>query len=218
MFHLDFDGTKRAILSTLGMTGWWEVATAEAVKRWPLDTDPMVKHRRIDIDLSNGSKLSYFDPRNFGTFKVVEYSEMKRKLTELGPDILMPEKLWNSIAFPEFFARARRFGRSLTLAEGLLNQRIACGCGNYIRADAMYLAGLAPQRKLAELTDMELRRIWIAMNSIALASLLNKDVLTSEGMFKNLCYHRKMSPNGNPTVSYKDKNNRTVWWCPMEQA
>lgn len=170
-----------AALSTLGMTGEWCAVHAPFT--------------RIELTLTGaGEQTLYFnDPRNFGTFKVVSYTEMRRKFAELGPDIMTSKNMWGTIAFPDFKARIARFGKTLTLAEGLLDQRIVSGAGNYIRADAMFLARMSPHRPISGLSDDELRLIWHAMHTIAVSSYANvhpEDMVNPDRRFEHLCYGR----------------------------
>lgn len=205
-----------AVLSTLGMTGWW-VVLKEKDHEWD-------KYRRIELQFDDGTVAAFFDPRNFGTFRVVSFAESKRKQAELGPDILTPKELWASIALPDFIKRVRRFGKNMELAETLLDQRIVSGCGNYIRADAMYLARFSPHRVVAAMRDDELKKIWVAMHTIAAHSFLDKEPPTefgkepNDGTFINICYGREMTPTGGKVESFSDSNGRTVWYSPEEQT
>jgi endonuclease-8 len=194
-----------AALSTLGMTGEWCAQMAP-----PTDA-------RIELTLTGaGEQTLYFnDPRNFGTFKVVSYVEMRRKLAELGPDIMVASNLWGAIAIPEFKARITRFGKALTLAEGLLDQRIVSGVGNYIRSDAMFLARMSPHRPISGLSDDELRTIWHAMYTIAVSSYANVhpgDMVNPNSHFEHLCYgHEELE-------SYHDKHGHVVFYNKEIQA
>lgn len=219
VFHLRGD-EPFAVLSTLGMTGWW-VVLDKPDHEWD-------KYRRIELQLSDGTVAAFFDPRNFGTFKVVSHAEAKRKQAELGPDILTASSHWASIAMPDFLARVRRFGKNQTLAEALLDQRIISGCGNYIRADAMYLARLSPHRPMLELSEAELKKIWHAAHIIAVHSSLNEAppyemepfplARVSGKEFVNLCYGREETPSGGAVESFIDAGGRTVWYSPQEQS
>lgn len=201
VFELEGDD---AILSTLGMTGWWEP---------DYFMDPAFdKYKRIELLFTDGSRAVFFDPRNFGTFKVVTTKEVKRKKAELGVDIFSSAELDEVLNFPEFEARAKRFGKSQTVAEATLDQRIACGCGNYIRADAMHLMGISPHRLLSSLSQSELRALFVSMRIIAIASYV------SDGSYDTVIYGREVSPKGNEIAAFLDKNGRNVWWCPAEQA
>lgn len=211
VFHLlGKDNEPFAVLSTLGMTGWWFV-----------DIDINLdagEHKRIELTFVDGSTAAFFDPRNFGTFKVVSYAEMKRKIAELGPDVLSDPRLLASYTFTEFIERVKRFGKNQTISEGLLDQRLAAGCGNYIRADSMYLGRFSPHRFIATLSDQELQQLWRSISQIARSSFLNLHPITLAPGFKNLCYGQTVGVSGNKIETFVDKSSRTVWWCPEEQT
>lgn len=195
-----------AALSTLGMTGWWYRG---------VDTTSL-RHRRIELKLDDGSFLVFVDQRNFGTFKVTSWVMAKAKQAELGPDILTPTSLW-SIAFPEFVARVQRFARRATVAEALLDQRIAAGVGNYIRADAMHLASLSPHRPMIGLHETELMKLWETLHLIATCAYEDRHPTLPNTGYSNLCYGQKTGLKGGTIETYEDKHGRTVWYCPTEQ-
>lgn len=208
--HLDQGGTALAVLSTMGMSGWWFTLREEL----PPD---LTRHLRIQLHLEGGLTAAFVDARNFGTFKVVSYTELKRKLGELGPDILTEAHLWAAIALPELHQRVKRFGGDLTVAEGLLDQRITAGCGNYIRADALYLARLSPHRQLSGLSLEMLNRLWTSLSTVGRHAYRDQHVLR-QGAFDTLVYGKTRSPTDRPVASFTDRNDRTVWWSPEEQT
>ena len=200
------DGERFAVLSTMGMTGWWHVG------------DPVRSHLRILLDF-DGTFASFQDQRNFGTFKIVSLAEVKRKKAELGADILTERHLWESLAIPEFKARLTKFAKRMSLAEAILDQRIAAGCGHYIRADAMYLASLSPHRKAIDLSDKEIRLIWECMHHVAVCALQDRHPSSPEPRaFQNVCYGRSADDYGHSIEFYTDATGRTVWWCPAVQS
>ena len=215
IFHLQDSNGPFAVLSTLGMTGWWALNSGAH------------RHARIKIVLDNDQELVFTDVRNFGTFKVVSYQEMRRKVAELGPDILTLPPLWHSVTLPHFFERVAKYGKKQTLAEGLLDQRIAAGCGNYIRADAMWLARFSPHRPISEMSPVELKLMWRALYEIGTAATLDlrpptfldadpHEQSAVQG-YQNLVYGQKQSHFGGVVQSFSDKHGRTVWWSPREQ-
>jgi DNA-formamidopyrimidine glycosylase len=193
------------VLSTLGMTGWWEPNYNSS-----LEFD---KYKRILLEFTNGSSAMFYDPRNFGTFKLVTPNELEKKLKTLGPDILSDESRWDTECLPEFYRRMKRFGKRQTIAEALLDQRISSGCGNYIRADALYLARLSPHLNAASLREEELKAIWRSMHVIARAALYDYHPMDITARFDNLVYGKKVTDRGHVVEHYIDKRNRRVWYC-----
>lgn len=196
------------IMSTLGLTGEWLVNPDESV----------VKHLRIRITLDDGTRLCFADQRNFGTFKIAEAAEIRRKQAEIGPDIMWRITEYTTHVLPVLKERIARFGTDMNVAEATLDQRFFGGCGNYIRADAMYLARISPHQKLYRLDDQDLYRLWVAMHQVGTASFHGHHVLKQNSTFENLCYGRELSIDGHKVHTYQDKNGRTVHWCPSYQT
>jgi len=214
-------GNKFSALSTLGMTGFWT-------------PDSRFKYKRLEFKFSDGSQVGYHDPRNFGTFKIVSTEQAQKKLNELGPDILDVQLSNRTELLKQFISRIERYGKNHTLATALLDQRIAAGSGNYIRADAMYLAELSPHLEVHTLDHDRLKRVWTALTEIGEAVELNRyPRLFLLGVsnrlaelsqrvpvfdeYQHLVYYQQTSPFGTPVTSYRDKNKRTVWYAPEEQ-
>lgn len=78
------------------------------------------------------------------------------RLATLGPDILPYE---GPDAFDAGAFRRRLLQDTFadwTIGAALLNQRIAAGIGNYLRADMLFACRLDPWRRVADLTDADL--------------------------------------------------------------
>lgn len=193
-------------LSTLGMAGWWEHQAPSL---------PTPKYARLRLSLARGGELTYLyfvDPRNFGTFKLATSAGLNAKLAELGPDILEHAAIPTSA-----IDRLQRYGRKKTIAEVMLDQRIFCGVGNYLRADGMYQAGIDPRTPALELSRRDLGYLWHYTHVVANAALYDRGVGGFTSFFVNPCYGRKVDNHNNLIESYEDRNGRTVWWCPAKQ-
>ena len=110
---------------TLGMTGQW--------------SDQRTKHTRIKIQTSTNNSVYYNDQRNFGTIKFVYGpNKLKKKLQALGPDMLTED------LGPDEFVSCLRRKESWNITKALMDQTVIAGVGNYIKAEALWLAGLNP--------------------------------------------------------------------------
>ena len=136
------------------------------------------------------------------------------KLKTLGCDILDPTE-----KFEEFLEKIRKKKKNIEIGKILLDQKITCGCGNYIRADALYLAKISPLRKILDLDNKEIKKIWKALQKIAFFNysvklglknkiinsndmvLLNRSVIygLDEDYYKNKVIKQKL---GDRTVHY----------------
>ncbi|CAM6003616.1 unnamed protein product [Sphagnum balticum] len=92
--------------------------------------------------------MVFNDPRHFGTIKFThKKADLDAKLKELG---------WDPLAYPydthERFITSRLASAKYankTIGEVLMNQSLFAGVGNYIRAEALYEAGISPWRAMS---------------------------------------------------------------------
>jgi formamidopyrimidine-DNA glycosylase len=197
------------VLSTLGMAGHWN-----------FNAKP--KHLRLTLAVQkmgeSGPNLLYFsDPRNFGTFKLVSKKAAQAKLNELGPEVMH-----ENTPPPIFWERLERFGRKKTVAEVLLDQRVFCGVGNYIRADAAWHAQIDPRRPVSSLEEREWTSLWMSCWHIANCARQDIDPVNHHstrpgGGFQHGCYGQDVTPFGDKVERYTDANGRTVHWAPAYQ-
>lgn len=91
--------------------------------------------------------LYFNDIRHFGTLKFVNSAKAHtKKLASLGPDMLTAPPLWRA-----FMSQLLK-KPDVTLAEVLMNQSVISGVGNYVKAEALYLAELSPHRRVDSLS------------------------------------------------------------------
>jgi DNA-formamidopyrimidine glycosylase len=199
-----FKGSEKVVFNTLGMTGSWS---------------NVARNARVRFRTSEGD-LYFNDHRNFGTVKVTDRAELKKKLLTLGPDMLNEE-----VSPEEFTAQLCKVPRA-TLAEALMNQKIVSGVGNYLKADSLWLARLSPHRLVSQCSDEQLRALCEAITSTIRTAYLNggSTILTykgfdgEEGKHRMLVYGRKTDPNGEEVVPQETKDGRTTWWVPRVQV
>lgn len=210
-------------INTLGLTGSWSLSSVAN------------KHVRFYLTFRSGHSINFCDQRNFGTFKLTFRSEVEKKLKELGEEPLVWAFNNSSVlhqsssalsAVPEkFLDSVKQLGKSRTVAEVMLDQAIFCGVGNYVRADACYLAGINPTRGIETLSETELRTLFLQCARVTFAAYHNVHVsdidqrsYAGTRMFENVCYQQKRSIHDSQIVSYKDPTGRTMWWCPSHQS
>lgn len=133
------------LFNTLGMSGRW--------------TSKNEKHNNIEFCFSN--KIYFNDYRNFGTFKYQNMEQLNKKLNELGPDILED---FNKIEL--FKKRLERKRDDTLIGNALLDQKVASGCGNYLRAEVLYESKISPFRKIRNLKENEKEILWKNLTKI----------------------------------------------------
>ncbi len=98
-------------------------------------------HDHVVFHMSSGARISFNDPRRFGSMKIVPRAQMDQEplLRALGP-----EPLGNAFD-AAMLARACR-GKKTSLKAALLDQKIVAGLGNIYVCEALHRARLSPRR------------------------------------------------------------------------
>lgn len=129
----------------LGMSGRFSVARAgrrpRVLGEYEYDTGDSSAHDHVVFHLSGGTTVTYNDPRRFGLMTLVDEAAMDESphFHGLGPEPLGPDFT------VEYLARMAR-GRATDLKAFLLDQRVVAGLGNIYVCEALFRAGLSPNR------------------------------------------------------------------------
>jgi len=197
---------------TYGMSGQW--------------SKKMSPHTAIVLECEDDSGTTttvYFnDQRRFGTIKFVNNKKShEKKLASLGPDVLGAELT------PEIFAKNLLVKPDRPICEALMDQSCVSGIGNYIRAEAMWLARVDPWKPVISMTSREVLSLYESVNSVSKNSYNSGGatihtyvgVDDSKGEFSSrfAVYARKVDVDGNNVLSKKDSNGRMVHWSSERQ-
>jgi formamidopyrimidine-DNA glycosylase len=135
----------RALLIHLRMTGSLRHASAGT-----LADDP---YRRAVVRLDDQSDVAYRDVRRFGTWLLLEPSDVDTYLeARLGPEPLSPTFRAGNLA-------ARLTNRRAPLKAALLDQRTVAGLGNIYADEALWRARIHPRREARTVTKAEVRTL-----------------------------------------------------------
>lgn len=214
-----FKNIDLVLFITLGMSGWFQ-----------LEED---KYNHVQFDFSNET-LFFNDYRNFGNIIVSTRQELDKKLLSLGADIL--DKKDNFKLFQERLNRKRD---DTYIASALLDQKVSAGVGNYIRAESLYISKISPYRKIKNINENELKKLWNILKQIGFFyynekigkkegiidgkyTLVNKIKKSGPSKYKPeegkfLVYRQKEDPKGNKVTSEK-LNNRTIHYVKKIQT
>lgn len=119
------------VLLHLGMSGHLRMVSS---------TTPAGKHDHVDLQLSDGQQLRYHDPRRFGALLWVEGDPLTHPLlVQLGPEPFAEE-----LTGAYLYALAR--GRRVTIKAFVMDQKVVVGVGNIYASEALFRAGIHPQR------------------------------------------------------------------------
>jgi formamidopyrimidine-DNA glycosylase len=143
---------------------------------------PAHQHDRVVFDLENGCQLRFRDPRKFG--RVYLTYDPARILARLGPEPLDDE--FNEDEFLALFAR--RSGRIKPL---LLNQEFIAGLGNIYADEALFLAGIRPQRKADTLLEGEKRRLYRAIQQVLRLAIDQKGASLADEAYRGGQYQQQ---------------------------
>jgi len=195
-----FENTEITLWNTLGMTGWWQK-----------END---KHNNIKIQYNN--KNIYFnDFRNFGTIIFNTQTELNKKLKTFGYNIFEN----NEIILNGFINKVKK--QKKYIGEILLNQKICAGCGNYLRAETLYIAQINPYNKPNNLTDERIKEIWNILYNLAWyyynGTIGMKKYKMAYKYNRNfLIYGQKKDPYDNNVLT-NDMNGRTIHYVIEKQ-
>jgi len=117
------------------------------------------KHTRVIIDFENEEKLFFNDLRVFGWMKLISINNWEKITSKLPPDVTS-----KNFSFEYFQKVVRSSARSVKLV--LLDQTKIGGVGNIYANDALYKAKIDPRRKSKDLSDLEIRNLFVAVKEV----------------------------------------------------
>lgn len=197
------------MFSTFGMTGQWAQTPG--------------KHPCFGFYFEDGSEIHFNDPRHFGTLKFTNNkNDLTEKLNDLGWDPFTPlTEQWQNF----IINKLKKSNKNI--AHMLMDQSLFAGVGNYIRAEALYLAKLSPKRLSNSLTKDEVILLCTSIIEVMQTSykyqgatlLTYKDSYGNEGKYSSQfkVYGRKLDDLGNKITKETSSEGRTIHWCPAIQ-
>lgn len=189
----------------------------------PAPSDP---HTHVVFAFDDGLRLLYRDPRRFGLMTLAREADLPGHplLKSLGLEPLGPD--FSGAALAKKLA-----GKRTPLKAALLDQGIVAGIGNIYACEALFRAGLSPQRLAATVTRREADRLAAAIRAVleeaieAGGSTLRDYARTDGelGYFQHRfsVYDREGAacpkPKCRGTVSRLVQSNRSTFYCPTCQ-
>lgn len=133
------------LLIHLGMSGRMLVS-GDPLGRFVHDHPAAEKHDHVVLDMDNGARITFNDPRRFGAMDLLETATAdQHKLLAL----IGPEPLGNDFSEPYLVAAFK--GRNTPVKSALLDQRIVAGLGNIYVCEALFRARISPRRKAGQI-------------------------------------------------------------------
>jgi len=194
--------------NSLGMTGSWVLEER--------------KHNHFYFETSEGKKIFYNDPRKFGFINFTDSAnDIIKKVNSMGVDILseLPSK------DEEVIERFRKYPkRNITIA--MMNQNVLSGVGNYIKAEALYRAGISPWHTVEELSNSQLIDIYNQSSQVAHEAYQKKGnsfhsykhMDGSLGSYSDdLLVYKQKSIGFDAIIKEQTPDGRNTYWCPNIQ-
>jgi formamidopyrimidine-DNA glycosylase len=138
----------------LGMSGSFHVFLGQNKRadkqlgRYYHERGKQLAHDHVVFHLASGARVTFNDPRRFGSMKLVARKELDGEPLLGG---LGPEPLGN--AFDAAMLASACQGKKTSLKAALLDQRVVAGLGNIYVCEALYRAQLSPKRRASTLAD-----------------------------------------------------------------
>jgi formamidopyrimidine-DNA glycosylase len=115
-----------------------------------------LKHLNVEFICSSGI-LYFYDQLSFGTITVFDSQiKLDKKLSTLGIDIVDTDTTFK--IFKEQIEKDKNLNKSI--GNVIVNQKIISGIGNYLRADVLWMSKISPFRKVKDISEAELKKIY----------------------------------------------------------
>ncbi len=215
--------STETLIMHLGMSGSFRIdppfgAGRELTARPPAEFD---RHDHVVFYLSSGARITFNDPRRFGTMDLLTKTELAnhRVLSRLGPEPLSPE------FDAAVLARACK-GKQTSLKAALLDQRVVAGLGNIYASEALHLACLSPTRRSSTIATVSgAPRPSAHRLASAIRQVLNAAVERSAKKRYRSSRFRVYDREGQPclrrhcpgTIRRRVQNGRSTFYCPVCQ-
>jgi len=134
------------LLIHLGMSGRMTVS-GDPLGQFVHDHPQVQKHDHVVLDMENGARITFNDPRRFGAMDLIPTAELEnhKLLCMLGP-----EPLGNDFNDDHLIAAFE--GRNTPVKSALLDQGIIAGLGNIYVCEALFRGEISPKRKAGQVS------------------------------------------------------------------
>ena len=136
------------LLMHLGMSGSFRVGGNSTPAKYYHERSKSIAHDHIVFHMSNGTTVTFNDPRRFGSMKLVPRARLEQEplLRALGPEPLGNE--FDAVILAKACA-----GKKTSLKAALSDQRVVAGLGNIYVCEALFRARLSPKRQASTIAD-----------------------------------------------------------------
>lgn len=180
------------------------------------------KHTHVYFEFNDGSKLYFNDLRKFGYIKIISTENLKEEkfIKTLGIDALSKE--FNG----QYLSKKLSIRPKSTIYQLLLDQTVVSGVGNIYANEALYYAGIRPDRINSSLSIIESGALVNSVKNVLKNGIkyggasdnTYRKIDGSKGEYLDIAavYHKKNDPKGHQVIN-KKINGRTAHYCSICQ-
>lgn len=128
----------------------WHLGMSGVMRVLSKDT-PHEKHDHIDV-LFNKVMIRFTDPRRFGCLLYIETGQIHPLLASLGPEPL-------SLEFSVEYLAKKLKKTNRVIKAAMMDSHVVVGIGNIYASEALFLAGIHPQKIASNLTKAEITKL-----------------------------------------------------------
>jgi formamidopyrimidine-DNA glycosylase len=148
--YLLFHTAPGTLILHLGMSGNLRIVSSD---------EPAQKHDHVDI-VFDQHRLRYHDPRRFGCLLWTQAPPLEHPLLrDLGPEPL-------STQFTGAQLHAVCLKRKAAIKNVIMNAKIVVGVGNIYACEALFMAGIRPERPAHSLTQNDCKKLARAIKNV----------------------------------------------------
>lgn len=198
----------------LGMSG------SLRIMQQPMTPD---KHDHFDVELENGVCLRFNDPRRFGAFLWVQDDMQSHELLRN----LGPEPLSDDFTADYLFQRSRN--RIVAIKNFIMNGHVVVGVGNIYASEALFMAGIHPQRAAGRISRQRYENLVLAIRDVLQRAIEQggttlRDFVNSDGapgyFAQNLLVYDRAGNDCfqcGSAIKQKVIGQRSSYYCPACQ-
>lgn len=203
------------MLLHLGMSGSLRILTTDT---------PAEKHDHADFVFKSGLRLRFRDPRRFGCILWTQDDPLRHELlASLGP-----EPLSDDLNGDYLFRKSRK--RSQSIKTFLMDSRIMVGVGNIYANEALFAAGIHPNRKAGRITRERYGKLATAIKAVLKKALAKggttlRDFVNGNGepgyfRMELQVYDRGGEPckKCKTPIKVRRQGQRSTFYCPQCQT
>jgi formamidopyrimidine-DNA glycosylase len=172
------------LMMHLGMSGSFRVGKDAKPGVYYHEKSKSTAHDHVVFHMSNGSVVTFNDPRRFGSMKLIQRARIDDEplLRNLGPEPLGNE-------FDAAMLATACAGKKTSLKAALLDQRVVAGLGNIYVCEALFRAKLSPKRQASTIADRNGKANERAVALVEAIKAVLKDAIEAGG--SSLRDHRR---------------------------